>query len=115
MVWKKSIYRIRRNSDHNGATHSSIYYRRAEDVSIEFVPMYNGQEPLDMELAQFMGRLLGVWTMDDWHRIDSQTQKMPWLDHSISAWATTATQWLLNVYTAIAMLNTPSMSQAIRN
>eukprot|EP00971_Amphidinium_carterae_P011811 232725-Amphidinium_carterae.1 len=31
--------------------------------------------------------------MDDWHRIDNQIQSMLWLDHSISAWATTATQW----------------------
>eukprot|EP00971_Amphidinium_carterae_P136038 2695635-Amphidinium_carterae.1 len=40
---------------------------------------------------------------------------MLWLDHSISSWATTATQWHLNEYTAITMLNTRSMSQAFRN
>eukprot|EP00971_Amphidinium_carterae_P091864 1818539-Amphidinium_carterae.2 len=115
MVWTKSIYHIRRNSDHIGATYSSIYHRRAEDVSIEFVPMYNGQEPVNMQLRQFMGSPLGVWTLDDWHRIDNQTQTMLWLDHSISAWATTATQCNLNEYTAMTMLNTRSMSQAFRN
>eukprot|EP00971_Amphidinium_carterae_P057594 1139093-Amphidinium_carterae.1 len=53
--------------------------------------------------------------MDDWHRIDNQTQSMLWLDHSISAWATAATQWHLNEYIAIAMLNTRSMSHTFRN
>eukprot|EP00971_Amphidinium_carterae_P159295 3157861-Amphidinium_carterae.1 len=32
MVWKKSIFHIRRSSDHNGSTYSSTYYRRAENV-----------------------------------------------------------------------------------
>eukprot|EP00971_Amphidinium_carterae_P171607 3402236-Amphidinium_carterae.2 len=53
--------------------------------------------------------------MDDWHRIDNQAQSMLWLDHSISVWATMATQCHLNEYAAITMLNTVSMSQAFKN
>eukprot|EP00971_Amphidinium_carterae_P138416 2742829-Amphidinium_carterae.1 len=26
--------------------------------------------------------------MEDWHRIDTQCQRILWLDHSISAWCT---------------------------
>eukprot|EP00971_Amphidinium_carterae_P256961 5101422-Amphidinium_carterae.2 len=81
LVWKRSIYHIL-SSDHNGSAYSSIYYRRAEDVSIEFHSVCNGHEPVDMCLTQFMGKPLGVWTMDDWHRIDNQTQSMLLVDNA---------------------------------
>eukprot|EP00971_Amphidinium_carterae_P109535 2168879-Amphidinium_carterae.1 len=80
---------IRRASTNNGATSASIYYPRAEDVSIDFVPDFNGQEPVNRNLLQLMGNPLGVWNMDDWHRIDNSAQTILWMDHSISAWART--------------------------
>eukprot|EP00971_Amphidinium_carterae_P112953 2236926-Amphidinium_carterae.3 len=46
-----------------------------------------------------MGRPIGVWTMDDWHRIDNNAPTILWLDHS--AWCVTETQWHLNEYSAI--------------
>eukprot|EP00971_Amphidinium_carterae_P172696 3423582-Amphidinium_carterae.1 len=77
----------------NAVYSASIYYRRAEDISIEFVPERNGQEA----------------------RIDTSAQSTLWLDHLISAWAITDTQWHLNEFTAIAMLSPHSMSQTFRN
>eukprot|EP00971_Amphidinium_carterae_P109252 2163483-Amphidinium_carterae.1 len=56
---------VLKNSDHAGSAYSSIYHRRAEDMSIEFNPVRNGQDPLDVNSTQFMGKPLGVWTMDD--------------------------------------------------
>eukprot|EP00971_Amphidinium_carterae_P253378 5030748-Amphidinium_carterae.3 len=38
MVWRKSIDHIRRSSVACGVYSSSVYFRRAEDISIEFVP-----------------------------------------------------------------------------
>eukprot|EP00971_Amphidinium_carterae_P251020 4982867-Amphidinium_carterae.1 len=52
--------------------------------------------------------------MEDWHRIDTQCQHIRWLDHSISAWCTTDTQWHLNEYTAITLLNTQSLRRSFR-
>eukprot|EP00971_Amphidinium_carterae_P242455 4814292-Amphidinium_carterae.1 len=50
---------------------SAIYFRRAEDVSIEFKPIYDGQRPMDFNLKALMGIPIGVWTIDEWHRIDN--------------------------------------------
>eukprot|EP00971_Amphidinium_carterae_P142401 2820677-Amphidinium_carterae.3 len=52
-----------------------------------------------------MGQPLGVWNVEDWQRIDNAAL---WLDHSISAWSMMDTQWHLNEFTAITMLNTCS-------
>eukprot|EP00971_Amphidinium_carterae_P039720 780168-Amphidinium_carterae.4 len=52
--------------------------------------------------------------MDDWHRIDNNASTILWLDHSISAWCVTETQWHLNEYSAITMLNTNSMRRTFR-
>eukprot|EP00971_Amphidinium_carterae_P292137 5799322-Amphidinium_carterae.2 len=41
--------------------------------------------------------------MEDWHRIDTQSSTTLWLDHSISAWCATGTQWHLNEHTAITI------------
>eukprot|EP00971_Amphidinium_carterae_P127773 2531197-Amphidinium_carterae.2 len=76
--------------------HSSIYFRRAEDISIEFNPVYNGQDPISLNFGDLMGPTIGVWNMEDWHRIDPQSSTILWLDHSISAWCTTETHWHLN-------------------
>eukprot|EP00971_Amphidinium_carterae_P121627 2408562-Amphidinium_carterae.1 len=47
-----------------------------------------------------MGNPIGVWTIDDWHRIDNNASTSLWLDHSISVWSVTETQWHLNEYSA---------------
>eukprot|EP00971_Amphidinium_carterae_P351069 6491895-Amphidinium_carterae.1 len=72
VVWKTGIHNILTNSHHRGQAQSSIYFRRAEDVSIEFNPVYNGQEAQSLNFRVLMGRPIGVWTMEDWHRIDTK-------------------------------------------
>eukprot|EP00971_Amphidinium_carterae_P064425 1275932-Amphidinium_carterae.1 len=61
-----------------------------------------------------MGKPIGVWTMEDWHRIDNNASTILWLDHSIAAWCTSETQWHLNEYSAITMLNTQSLRRTLR-
>eukprot|EP00971_Amphidinium_carterae_P268266 5322542-Amphidinium_carterae.1 len=62
-----------------------------------------------------MGPPIGVWNIDDWQRIETSAQSTLWLGHAISAWAITDAQLHLNVFTAITMLNTRSMSQTFHN
>eukprot|EP00971_Amphidinium_carterae_P023557 464738-Amphidinium_carterae.1 len=52
--------------------------------------------------------------MDDWHRIDNSAATILWLDHSISAWSVTETQWHLNECSAITMLNTTSLKRSFK-
>eukprot|EP00971_Amphidinium_carterae_P002192 43484-Amphidinium_carterae.1 len=68
-----NINNILTNSHARADAHSSIYFRRAEDVSIvnEFNPVFNGQDPMNLNFQELLGRPIGVWTMDDWHRIDN--------------------------------------------
>eukprot|EP00971_Amphidinium_carterae_P213936 4245924-Amphidinium_carterae.1 len=61
-----------------------------------------------------MGTPIGVWTIDEWHRIDNNASMSIWLDHSISTWSVTETQWHMNEYSAITMLNTPSLRRSFR-
>eukprot|EP00971_Amphidinium_carterae_P012688 249964-Amphidinium_carterae.2 len=114
LVWKTSMNNILSNSHARAAAHSSIYFRRAEDVSNEFNPVFNGQEPQPLNLRNLLGRPIGVWTMDDWYKIDTTASTILWLDHSISAWCVTETQWHLNEYSAITMLNTNSFKRSFR-
>eukprot|EP00971_Amphidinium_carterae_P319296 6346228-Amphidinium_carterae.1 len=71
LVWKTSINNILANSHARANAHSSVYFRRAEDVSIEFNPVFNGQDPMNLNFRELLGRPIEVWTMDDWHRIDN--------------------------------------------
>eukprot|EP00971_Amphidinium_carterae_P061143 1210218-Amphidinium_carterae.1 len=80
-VWKTSIHNILTNSQHRGHAHSSIYFRRAEEISIEFNPVYNGQDPISLNFNELMGPTIGVRNMEDWHRIDTQSSTTLWLDH----------------------------------
>eukprot|EP00971_Amphidinium_carterae_P067954 1344760-Amphidinium_carterae.2 len=89
----------------NGVQLASIDYRRAEEVRIKFTPEYNGQEPVSWTFLQWMGQPMGAWNMDDWQRICTSAQSTLWMDYSVSAWANTATQWYLNEFTAITLLN----------
>eukprot|EP00971_Amphidinium_carterae_P045144 888355-Amphidinium_carterae.1 len=114
LVWKTSINNVLANSHAQANAHSSVYFRRAEDVSLEFNPVFNGQDPMNLHLQALMGRPIGVWKMDDWHRIDNNASTILWLDHSISAWCVTDTQWHLNEYSAITMLNAPSLRRTFR-
>eukprot|EP00971_Amphidinium_carterae_P265142 5259249-Amphidinium_carterae.2 len=57
----------------NGVYSASIYYRKAEDISIKFVPEHNGQEAIDFKAVGCMGPPIGVWNIDDWQRIDTST------------------------------------------
>eukprot|EP00971_Amphidinium_carterae_P063829 1263571-Amphidinium_carterae.1 len=68
---KTSINNVLANSHAQANAHSSIYFRRAEDVSIEFNPIFTGQDPMNLNLQALLGKPTGVWTMDDWHRIDN--------------------------------------------
>eukprot|EP00971_Amphidinium_carterae_P062763 1242375-Amphidinium_carterae.1 len=71
MVWRQSVAYIRRASMANGMYNSSIYFRRAEDFSIEFVPNHleahsgnTGQEAAMFNLEGAMGKPIGVWNID---------------------------------------------------
>eukprot|EP00971_Amphidinium_carterae_P198163 3932832-Amphidinium_carterae.1 len=81
VVWKTSIHNIMTSSHHRGQAHSSIYFRRAEDISIEFNPVYNGKEAQPLNFRELMGPTIGVWTMESWHRIGTQSSTTLWLDH----------------------------------
>eukprot|EP00971_Amphidinium_carterae_P093315 1846503-Amphidinium_carterae.1 len=59
LVWKTSINYILANSHANANAHSSIYFRRAEDVSIEFNPVFNGQDPMNLDLQALLGKPIG--------------------------------------------------------
>eukprot|EP00971_Amphidinium_carterae_P226010 4482651-Amphidinium_carterae.3 len=96
VVWKTSVHNILTTSRRQGNPHSAIHFRRPEDISIEFNPVYNGQDPLPLNLNNMMGQTIGVWNMEHWHRIDTQSSTILWLDHGISAWCATETQWHLN-------------------
>eukprot|EP00971_Amphidinium_carterae_P036820 724053-Amphidinium_carterae.1 len=52
--------------------------------------------------------------MEDWPRTDTKASTILWLDHSISAWCATETQWHLYEYTAITMLHTQSLRRTFR-
>eukprot|EP00971_Amphidinium_carterae_P328330 6460146-Amphidinium_carterae.5 len=59
-VWNQSITHIRRASMANGVYSAPIYYRRAEDICIEFVPEHNGQEAVTFNLMACLGPPIGV-------------------------------------------------------
>eukprot|EP00971_Amphidinium_carterae_P329775 6462452-Amphidinium_carterae.2 len=75
----------------------------------------NAQEAATFNLRGTMGPPLGVLNIEDWQRIDNDAPATLWLDHSISAWSMTDTQWHLNEFSAITMLNTRSMHNKFRN
>eukprot|EP00971_Amphidinium_carterae_P296834 5896961-Amphidinium_carterae.1 len=60
-----------------------------------------------------MGPTIGVSWRNGIESTHKPSTKL-WLDHSISAWCTNETQWHLNEYTAITMLNTPSLRRTFR-
>eukprot|EP00971_Amphidinium_carterae_P178843 3547186-Amphidinium_carterae.1 len=73
------------------ATHSNIYYKIAEDMSIGFNPLYNGQTLRDIAIRQLMGPTIGTSESGDWPRPGNQGNDTLWLDHSIATWMTTPT------------------------
>eukprot|EP00971_Amphidinium_carterae_P251251 4987637-Amphidinium_carterae.2 len=80
LVWKQSIAHTRHASMANGVYSASIYYRRAGDMSIEFVPEHNGQEAVNFNLLGCMGPPMRIWNIDDWQRIDTSARSTLWLD-----------------------------------
>eukprot|EP00971_Amphidinium_carterae_P266910 5294337-Amphidinium_carterae.4 len=92
LAWRSAMPHILGNSDYDGHTLSNTYYRRAEDVSIEFNPLYNDQTPRDIEIRQLLGTI-GTWCIDNSSRPDNQGNDTPWLDHPISTWMTTSTHY----------------------
>eukprot|EP00971_Amphidinium_carterae_P036480 717262-Amphidinium_carterae.1 len=67
---------------------------------------------MDFNVKALMGNPIGVWTIDDWHRIDNNASTSLWLDHAIATWSITETQWHMNEYSANTMLNTPSLRRS---
>eukprot|EP00971_Amphidinium_carterae_P159614 3164479-Amphidinium_carterae.2 len=72
------------NSGTLGGTHSSIYYGRAEDSSIEFNPTFNGQRANDIQLRTMMRPTIGTWQISDWTKPDNRHNDSLWLDHSVA-------------------------------
>eukprot|EP00971_Amphidinium_carterae_P288604 5730621-Amphidinium_carterae.4 len=75
----------------------------------------NGNTAAMFDLKNTMGHSIGVWNVDEWQRIDNEGAAKMWLDRSISAWYKQDTQWHLNEFSAITMLNTHSMSRTSMN
>eukprot|EP00971_Amphidinium_carterae_P138826 2750991-Amphidinium_carterae.1 len=88
MVWRQSVAHIRRASMANGMYSSSIYFRRADR---------------------------NVRSQEHNGTADNEGAATMWSDQSITAWSQSDTQWHLNEFSAITMLNTHSMSSAFRN
>eukprot|EP00971_Amphidinium_carterae_P041451 813935-Amphidinium_carterae.3 len=61
LAWKLTMPQILRNSGTMGQTFSSIYYRCAGDISIEFNPTFNGQRANDAHLRNLFGPTIGTW------------------------------------------------------
>eukprot|EP00971_Amphidinium_carterae_P007977 157925-Amphidinium_carterae.6 len=61
-----------------------------------------------------MRATLSVWELTEWSIADDIGKRTLWLDHSIATWMTTTTQWHMNAYTAITMLNWRSMTVAFK-
>eukprot|EP00971_Amphidinium_carterae_P242349 4812034-Amphidinium_carterae.1 len=53
---------------------------------------------------------MGTWRIADWLRPDNQGNNSLWLDRSVATWKTTPTQWCMNAFTAVTLLNTHSFS-----
>eukprot|EP00971_Amphidinium_carterae_P318642 6333704-Amphidinium_carterae.1 len=65
---------MRRAALANGMYSASIYYRRVEDISMEFIPEHNAnnaQEAATFNIGGCMGPPLGVWNIEDWQRLDN--------------------------------------------
>eukprot|EP00971_Amphidinium_carterae_P044659 878508-Amphidinium_carterae.3 len=62
------------------------------------MPTINCQETAMFNLKTAMGQPLGVWNIEEWQRIDNDASTTMWLDHSVSAWSMTDTQWRLNEF-----------------
>eukprot|EP00971_Amphidinium_carterae_P087965 1740306-Amphidinium_carterae.2 len=57
---------------------------------------------------------MATWRIDDLSRPDNQGDNVLWLDHSMATWTTTPTQWHMNAFTAVTMLNTRSLSVSFK-
>eukprot|EP00971_Amphidinium_carterae_P230635 4577221-Amphidinium_carterae.3 len=83
---------------------SPTFTRRAEDISIEYNALYIGTAPRDIHIRALHGVTIGFWELNNWGEADNANATL-WLDHSISTWKPTATQWHMNTYSVITMLN----------
>eukprot|EP00971_Amphidinium_carterae_P135949 2693777-Amphidinium_carterae.2 len=104
---------IHSEADNRAQCHSNVYYRRAEDISIEFNPLYiestMGTLPLQLSsIRSTMGHYCATFTADN------GANGTLWFDHSIFTWMKTSTQWHINAYRAITMLSTKSMTVAFK-
>eukprot|EP00971_Amphidinium_carterae_P018968 373673-Amphidinium_carterae.5 len=68
--------------------------------------------PRSINIKQLMGATLGTWELAGWSKADNGDNGTLWLDHSVYTWMTTSTQWHVNAYSAITMLNTKSMTHS---
>eukprot|EP00971_Amphidinium_carterae_P013187 260191-Amphidinium_carterae.1 len=114
LCWRQTMPYILRESHDWAQSHSNVYDRRAEDISIEFNSLYNGTTPRDISIKQLMGPTTGTWELAGWSKADNGGNGTFWFDHSILTWMTTSTQWHMNASSAITMLNAKSMTVAFR-
>eukprot|EP00971_Amphidinium_carterae_P312078 6203381-Amphidinium_carterae.1 len=61
---------------------------------------------------------MATWRIDDWSRPDNQGSNVAnalWPDHSVplsvATWMRTPTQWHMNAFTGVTILNTHSLSE----
>eukprot|EP00971_Amphidinium_carterae_P071631 1416634-Amphidinium_carterae.1 len=60
------------NSGTMGRTFNSIFYRCAENISIEFNATFNGQWANDIHLRNLFGPTIGTWQITDWTKADNR-------------------------------------------
>eukprot|EP00971_Amphidinium_carterae_P134739 2670001-Amphidinium_carterae.4 len=68
------------------------------------------QATMEFDIYAAFRRPIGVWNIDEWQRTDNEGATRMCLGHLRSAWSISDTQWHLNEFSAITMLNTFSMS-----
>eukprot|EP00971_Amphidinium_carterae_P349491 6491042-Amphidinium_carterae.2 len=92
------------NSDYSGHTKGR---RTSQSSSMN-------RHPETLQSDNSWDRLLGHGTSHTaWSRPDNQGNDTSWLDHSVSTWMTTPTQWM-NVLSVVTMLNTRSLAVSFR-
>eukprot|EP00971_Amphidinium_carterae_P349978 6491326-Amphidinium_carterae.2 len=68
LCWRQTMPHLLTQSEHLGKTHSNIYYRRDEGISIECTPstrvyIAHGTDPIDVNIKTMLGSTVGTWEL----------------------------------------------------
>eukprot|EP00971_Amphidinium_carterae_P328318 6460133-Amphidinium_carterae.1 len=68
LCWRQTMPYILSESDNRAQSHNNVHYRRAEDISFEFNPLYNGTTPRSINIKQLICSTVGTWEVADWSK-----------------------------------------------